>query len=441
MRHLVHVDTETAIHHKPINNNNKNRKWVAGGPSKTKSPLNEDDCKLIMLQLLSCLNYCHQNNIIHCDIKTGNIMLKYHKDITSITIIDFDTSFRPTYPGEKITYQRASGTGKDAAYLAPEVVQKEPCYDSKSDIWSCGVTLYKMLSNTLPFVKTEHDTEEEIRQTILSKQRVQFPEEDWIGVSDEAKEYTAFLLAIDPEDRPTAQQAVTHNWLYGARERMSMVFDDAENSGAARVLHNLRRFNAADTKMKEAVCTFIVSHLLTNEEVQRLDRIFQALDTQHDGKIRRYELKHAYYQVHNKFITEKELDKIMKKIDLDANNEISYSEFLMAALGKKELLSKGRLKQAFQLFDKHGNGFVTHDELRDAFRFADIDINYLNKLILQVDKDGDGKITFDEFVIMMNSSSWSGRMQWRTKYLYCSLCLSFQQIFTASDSNKPMLRS
>ena len=398
---LVAVATETDFRHKTNSNNKTKTKLVPCAPSQTKSPLNEDDCKLIMLQLLSCLNYCHKNGIMHCVVKTGNIMFDYDKDITSITLIDFDCAYRLTNQGERLHYQRASSTGHDVAYLAPEVVQESPSYDAKSDIWSCGVVLYEMLSNTLPFVKSKHDTEEDIRRAILSKEPVQFPESDWVGVSDDAKEFIDFLLTVETWDRPTAHQAVTQNWLYGARARNSMVFDDAENSGAARVLHNLRKFNAADTKMKEAVCAFIVFHLLTDDEMRRLDQIFQALDTQHDGRIRRYELKHAYYQVHKKFITDSELDKIMNRIDLDGNNEISYSEFCMAALSKKDLLSKVRLKSAFQLFDKQGKGFVTNDELRDAFRFADMDASYLNKLIRQVDIDGDGKITFDEFVSMM----------------------------------------
>lgn len=175
---------------------------------------------------------------------------------------------------------------------------------------------------------------------------------------------------------------------------------EEEGSGADTIMQNLRKFNAADTKMKEAVCAFIASHLLTKEEVQPIDRVFQALDTQRDDKIRRYELKQAYYKVYNKLITDKELDKIMKRIDLDGNDEFSYSEFCMAAVNKKDLLSHSRLKLAFDLFDKQSKGYVTYDELREAFRFVDMDMSYLNKIIKQVD---DGKISFAEFVVMMTN--------------------------------------
>lgn len=131
-------------------------------------------------------------------------MLNYPKDFSSITLIDFDTCFKQGFPDKKMNYQRASGAGKDAAYLAPEVVQGTPCYDSKSDIWACGVTLYKMISNTLPFVSSENDTEEDLRRTILTCPRVKFPENNWSGISEETKDFIKFLLNTRAWDGPCA---------------------------------------------------------------------------------------------------------------------------------------------------------------------------------------------------------------------------------------------
>jgi serine/threonine protein kinase len=373
------------------------------------SPLSEDDAKLIMLQLLRALRYCHENGIIHCNIKCGNIMFKDPTDYSSSTLIDFEASIRQDSPGETLDHHQSRflSSGHDVAYLAPEVVQtNQPCFGEKSDVWSSGITLYKMLSNTLPFVTSPEDTEDDIRRAVRSGRSVSFPDEDWVCVSNEAKDYVKYLLNRRPDDRPCVRNAISHTWLAGAREKISQVLDPAkaQESGAARVLHNLRRFNAADTKMKEAVCSFIASHLLTQEEIKTIDQVFQALDTQHDGRIHRFELKHGYYKVYNKFITERELDAIMKRLNHDGTNKISYSEFKMAAVNKKDLLSRKRLKNAFELFDRQGKGYVTHDELRDAFQFDQIDMDYLNNIILKVDKNNNGKLDFEEFVKMMTYS-------------------------------------
>lgn len=49
---------------------------------------------------------------------------------------------------------------------------------------------------------------------------------------------------------------------------------------------------------------------------------------------------------------EEEVDKIMQAADVDKNGKIDYSEFIAATADKKSLMSKQRLKAAFQLFDK-----------------------------------------------------------------------------------------
>lgn len=47
-----------------------------------------------------------------------------------------------------------------------------------------------------------------------------------------------------------------------------------------------------------------------------------------------------------------EVDRIMKTADIDQNGHIDYSEFIAATTDKRKLLSKERLKTAFQLFDR-----------------------------------------------------------------------------------------
>lgn len=50
-----------------------------------------------------------------------------------------------------------------------------------------------------------------------------------------------------------------------------------------------------------------------------------------------------------------EVERIMNAADLDKNGHIDYSEFIAATTDKRKLLSKERLKTAFQLFDRVSN--------------------------------------------------------------------------------------
>jgi calcium-dependent protein kinase len=50
-----------------------------------------------------------------------------------------------------------------------------------------------------------------------------------------------------------------------------------------------------------------------------------------------------------------EVERIMNNCDIDKNGHIDYSEFINATIDKRKLLSKERLKAAFQLFDRVRN--------------------------------------------------------------------------------------
>ena len=52
----------------------------------------ERDTAIIIKQVLSCIQYCHQNNIVHRDIKAENILLEQNKEGEKIKIIDFGTA-------------------------------------------------------------------------------------------------------------------------------------------------------------------------------------------------------------------------------------------------------------------------------------------------------------------------------------------------------------
>jgi len=96
------------------------------------------------------------------------------------------------------------------------------------------------------------------------------------------------------------------------------------------------------------------------------------------------------------------------RVDCDGTGEIEYSEFVIASMSEDDLLSDARLRKAFQLFDKDNGGSITIDELREIFQFfqtagADMDDDYVNKVIAQVDNDGDEDVSFEEFCDMMRN--------------------------------------
>lgn len=132
------------------------------------------------------------------------------------------------------------------------------------------------------------------------------------------------------------------------------------------------------------------------------------MDITKDGKLSKTEVKAGFFQVFGTFLPDAEIDEIFDRVDCDGTGEIEYSEFVIASMAESDLLSPERLKKAFQLFDKDNNGSITIGELREIFSFfqtagAAIDDAYIKSAIAAVDSDGNGVVSFDEFVGMMTS--------------------------------------
>jgi calcium-dependent protein kinase len=58
------------------------------------------------------------------------------------------------------------------------------------------------------------------------------------------------------------------------------------------------------------------------------------------------------------------------KVDADGSGEIEYSEFVVATLNEKNLLSNNKLQTAFKMFDKDGGGTISIDEIKQVLSFG-----------------------------------------------------------------------
>jgi serine/threonine protein kinase len=93
--------------------------------------------------------------------------------------------------------------------MAPEVIKGD--YDQQCDVWSVGVIAFMLLSSSLPFYgKTRAHV---VRRILHGK--FAFKGRRWKEISDEAKSFIESLLVQDPAERPTAAQALAHEWLQG----------------------------------------------------------------------------------------------------------------------------------------------------------------------------------------------------------------------------------
>jgi serine/threonine-protein kinase len=106
-------------------------------------PLPFTEIKRLLLQVCEGLSEIHKHGIIHRDLKTGNIMLDADQNVR---IMDFGLSKSPL-----VTTMTSLGTVLGTlGYVAPEQITNQTI-DQRTDIFSLGVIIYELLTNTLPF--------------------------------------------------------------------------------------------------------------------------------------------------------------------------------------------------------------------------------------------------------------------------------------------------
>jgi eukaryotic-like serine/threonine-protein kinase len=106
--------------------------------------LEPDDAVEIMLQVLSALQFAHENGLIHRDVKPANILVGADG---RVKVTDFGIAKAAYDTGDPTTTGSVLGS---VPYMAPEQVEGTGL-DARSDVYACGATLYEMLTGRPPF--------------------------------------------------------------------------------------------------------------------------------------------------------------------------------------------------------------------------------------------------------------------------------------------------
>jgi len=163
--------------------------------------LGGNEARVIFIQVVKAIKHCHDNGIVHRDLKTENVILLYADRINNhIKLIDF--GFATNLTGGVLLHDYS----RSPRFAAPEVETSEKLkseYDGfKSDIWTLGAFLYELVCGKWPGSDSifKHGSEE-----------IDFP--PYSEMTDGVKDLLHNILKIDPNERFTLDEIMKHDWM------------------------------------------------------------------------------------------------------------------------------------------------------------------------------------------------------------------------------------
>ncbi|OMJ69404.1 hypothetical protein SteCoe_32888 [Stentor coeruleus] len=338
--------------------------YCEGGNLHTKlniiGPLLEADVAKVIFQILSALEYMHAHSFLHRNLKIENILLKNDYDL-DIKLCNFSRATKSIKASVPVVFCGLSEA------LSPEVQQGK--YTEKSDIWSCGLIAYRLLTGKSIEIKP--------RPTSKNLQPVNI--ELFADSSSMVIDFIKGLLETSCDERFSAQEALAHPWIVVYKNKSSYL--------------TLPKPVAVgpNNKLVRGLILLVITCLIGKETLSYLGEKF---------KIMRHTLptpsgRQEFEDIIKRTITVNETrdlaSKMFENFSFDRLSRVDLTEFLISFADTSLILTEENISKAFDYIDTNSDKLISISDLESNIGVLDFE-DEENRRVKEI-FEGDKKIS------------------------------------------------
>lgn len=233
--------------------------------------LKEKAARKFTRQMVSAIDYCHQNSIAHRDLKIENMLVDLNGNIK---ILDFGLS---NYYNPEESLKTFCGS---LYFAAPELLMGRAYTGPEVDVWALGVVIYVMVCGKVPF----DDKSLPLLHDKIKRCDIQYPSH----LSPECKDLLQRMINGDPTKRATISEVINHPWL---------------NQGFNFTVRNYFNERVPLDRVEEVIQDFLIKEFRTQyTATQIVDTLEEACRDW--AKYKNHPLISLYYLVRDKLVRE-----------------------------------------------------------------------------------------------------------------------------------------
>lgn len=361
----------------------------------------------ILQQILSAVTYCHEQSIVHQDLKLENVLLA-EPFVPGATphVVVADFGIADVFAGKAVE-QKATVSGTPM-YMAPE--RWYGTSTPRGDVWSVGIIAFVLLTGNFPWPEPQ-------------KTETPGKAPRWGSIKDsKARRLVKRMLCWNVAARPDAKDCLNHEWFGG--QGMSGAAEPDANEDHSDKLEvsgdGLRAFCKRNEieRIASQICVWNLPHSALADVTKK----FKEMDLDNDSRLTFHELEAGLESILGpdwRSLPEGqelcEALKVFEALDTDLSGSITWTEFAAGVVRLEDEQLEQTLYGCFQAFDADHSHCLERVELEGMLHLLHFGPNIGGKvdsriareivsigksvddMLTEMDQDNNGNIDFTEF--------------------------------------------